>query len=85
MEVGYCSLEDGSAAVDDQIWLYEDMDGLCDGGVLPDVESYGDALPFGPSLLEALHCRSILLSSARKVQEAAECSKPLQKDLVLRA
>ena len=26
-----------------------------------------------------------MLSSARKVQEAAECSKPLQKDLVLRA
>lgn len=76
VEVGYCSLEDGSAAVDDgymKIWMgyvteeFYLMLEIAEEDEVYDhrfnVESYGDALPFGPSFLEALQGHFAFLSA----------------------
>jgi hypothetical protein len=76
VEVGYCSLEDGSAAVDDgymKIWMgyvteefYLMLEIAEEAEVYAhrfNVERYGDALPFGPSLLEALQEHFAFLSA----------------------
>lgn len=76
MEVGYCSLEDGSAAVDDgymKIWMgsvteeFYLMLEIAEEDKVYDhrfnVESYGDAFHFGPSLLEALQEHFAFLSA----------------------
>ena len=76
VEVGYCSLEDGSVAVDDgymRIWMgyvteefYRTVEIAAEDEVYDhwfNVEGYGDALPFGPSLLEALQEHFAFLSA----------------------